>query len=391
MQRVPARVWRVERKHRHLLSVQVLRSVLAEMVRCKPPPLWAVSEYVSFAYIDQTYRQRGLSSNRERVEYIDNANLPLRIEREVVLNGASFACPEFLFPELDAQARAEIEANGVYVQPFTQIHVYLHEPAIRTNLSAFAKYSLQSILQLAGEQQISVVLLSDEDLMQQLLGRPNTDPGGPSHYTILPTCRECDTKSYADGFRIIDHLLTHMGPALVRRVGGDGQWVLLGSYLKRRFPHRFRGMLLDSGDFHAFAHLMFALIELFWKCCLCSFGGTLELENVFERMPNLENNAYSHALVFLNSVALAVVIYFTRHVTSPPPALFYANPLAYFQQLNSASGRVLFLVYYYVCAPVLSYQRAIRSRDGPMLPKLHAYALHVHRGVSTSRMSPKST
>ena len=184
-----------------------------------------------------------------------------------------------------------------------------------------------------------------------------------------------------DGFKINEHLLTHVGPTLVRRVGGDGQWVLLGSYLKARFPERFKNILLDSGDFHAFAHFMFALIELFWKCCACCFGSILELDNVFERMPNLENNAYSHALVFLSSVSLAIIIFFTQHVTSPSPDLFYTNPLAYYQRLNSAGGRVLFMFFFYVCSPVLSYQGAIRSRKGEMLPKLHAYALHVHRCV----------
>ena len=381
MQRVPTRVWTVERKQSQLLSTRPLRSVLAQMVTCKPPPLWEISALVSFAYVDQTYRQRGLQSNRERVEYIDSRNLPLRIEREVVLNGASFACPAFLFPQLDAAAQAQIAADGVYQQPFGRVHQYLHEPAIRANLSEFAAYSVERIGRLAQQRSVPVQQLSCEELMHELLGRGNSDPGGPSHYTILPTCRECDTKSYMDGFKIDAHLLAEVGRTLVRRVGGDGQLVLLLSYLKARFPEKFKNVLIDSGDFHAFAHFMFALIELFWFSCLCMFGGILELENVFERMPNLENNAYSHALVFLNSVALAIVIYFTQHVTSPAPALFYANPLAYYQQLNSASGRVLFLVYFYVCAPVLSYQRAIRDRNGQLLPKLHAYALHLHRCV----------
>ena len=391
MQRVPTRVWVVERKLRQLLSVSVLRSVLAEMVLCRPLPMWEVCGDVTFAYIDQTYRQQGLQSNRQRVEYIDGANLPLRIEREVVLNGASFSCPAVLFPALDARARAEIAADGVYRQPFQQVHAYLQEPAIRRSLSEFAAYSLASVSQSARRRNIAVQALTRRELLRELLGRPDSDPGGPSHYTILPTCRKCDTKSYLDGFRALDHLTTHVGASLVRRVGGDGQWVLLGSYLKARFPERFKSVLLDSGDFHAFAHFMFALIELLWKCCLCCFGSILELDNVFERMPNLENNAYSHALVYLSSVALAVVIYFTHHVTSPSPALFYANPLGYYQQLNSAGGRVLFMVYFYVCAPVLAYQRAIRSRNGALLPKLHAYAIHVFwavmRGTSAGKMA----
>ena len=381
MQRVPVRIWAMERKHRQLLSVQVLRSVLAEMVLCMPLPPWPVMADVTFCFVDQTYRQQGIKSNRERVEYISHDNLPLRIEREVVLNAASFPCPAILFPNLTAAARAEIEANGVYQQPFNRVQQYLHEHAIRANLNEFAAYSIASIAALAQELQVPVKDLTREQIMRRLLGRPDSDPGGPSHYRILPTCRRCDTKSYQDGFRITEHLVEHVGPALVRRVGGDGQWVLLGSYLKRRFPEKFRNILLDSGDFHALAHLMFALIELFWKCCAGCFAAVLELENVFERMPDLENNNYSHALVFLQSCALAIVLYFTTVVQSPSPNLFYARPLAYLQQLNHSGGRLLFIFYFYVCAPVLAYQRAVRSRNGDLLPKLHAFAMHVHRCV----------
>ena len=84
MQRVPVRIWTMERRQRQLLSVQVLRSILEKMVLCKPPSPWPVEEHVSFAFVDQTYRQQGMLSNRQRVEYISHDNLPLRIEREVV-------------------------------------------------------------------------------------------------------------------------------------------------------------------------------------------------------------------------------------------------------------------------------------------------------------------
>jgi len=258
---------------------------------------------------------------------------------------------------------------------------YLHEPAIRQNLREFAVYSLAAIIALAQQKAVPIRSLSRTEIMQQLLGRPDTDPGGPTPYTILPTCRRCDTKSYVDGFRALDHLLTHVGPTLVRRVGGDGQWVLLGSYLKRRFPHKFKNVLLDSGDFHTFAHFMFALNELFWLCCACRFASILALENIFERLPNLENNNYAHILVFHSSCALAIVLFFTTVVQSPSPDLFYASPLAYLQQLNHGGARILFYYYYYVCAPTLTYQRAIRSRNGDLLPKLHAFALHAHRCV----------
>ena len=198
---------------------------------------------------------------------------------------------------------------------------------------------------------------------------------------ILSTLRDCDTKSYADGYLSWEHFQRCLPPALVWRIGGDGQYNVLWSYLKRRHPERFKYVWIDVGDFHAFAHFLFALNEMYWCVCLCAFATELQRHNLQKRIPNLENNNYTHALTFLQAVAVAIVVYFTTVVHSPPPALLYANPAAYCQQIHSAGGTVLFRCLQYVGFPVLTYQRSIRSRDGTVLPELHAYAVHLHRVV----------
>ena len=53
----------------------------------------------------------------------------------------------------------------------------------------------------------------------------------------------------------------------MERAGGDGQLVLLLSYLKKRFPERYKNVLIDGGDFHAFAHMMFGNHERFFDVC----------------------------------------------------------------------------------------------------------------------------
>ena len=167
----------------------------------------------------------------------------------------------------------------------------------------------------------------------------------------------------------------------MEREGGDGQLVLLWSYLKRRFPEKYKNVLIDSGDFHAWVHLMIALQELFWQVATCCFAMTLEIDNVYERMKDLENNTCGKLLALNQAVTVAIVLYFTKCVTKPPPQLLYANPDAYRQQLNSSGGLVLFYWLLMVGSPVFTYQSAIRTAAGGFLPRLHAYAFHIHRCV----------
>ena len=123
---------------------------------------------------------------------------------------------------------------------------------------------LALVLTAAQHGGLQVSSLSVAAIMDTLVRRPLTDPGGATYYDILPTLRDCDTKSYADGYQSWEHSLRCLGPALIWRIGGDGQYNLLWSYMKRKHPERFKHVWINVGDFHAFAHFMFALVEMWW-------------------------------------------------------------------------------------------------------------------------------
>ena len=410
MQRVPKRVWAVrllptpalfparspshrasvsrpvcfqdERKRKLLVHTNVCHRLLDEMLACRPPPTFQASIFINFVYGDQTYKQRGTTGRAVRVQYMGSNCLPLNIEREVVFNTVHLPVPAALMPQLDAQALATIHQRGVYCgAPFLSILPHLYPGTVQGSLAAFMNQQLQYVSQYALAEGKPVTLLSSAEFMDALVGRPLTDPGGPTYINILPTLRDCNTRSYDDGYKTWEHFLRCLPHTLIWRIGGDGQYNLLMSYLKRKHPERFKYVWIDVGDFHAFAHFMFAINELYWCACLCCFAKQLGRANLQKRIPNLEHNNYTHVLVFLQAVSVAIVVYFTAEVHSPPPALLYSNPAAYFQQINSAGGAVLFKCLQYCGSPVLTYQRSIRSRDGTKLPELHAYAVHLHRAV----------
>ena len=382
MQRVPLRVWADERRRMQVVHKAVCKKLLDLMLECRPLPSFVVSPFVNFVYGDQTYKQRGSSSRATRLEYIGSDGLPLNIEREVVFNSIHLPVPAALVPQLDAAAFATIRQRGVYSgAPFATLLQHLHWPAVQGSLADFMVEQLAVVTAAAHALNKTPVSLSRAEILDALVGRAMVDPGGPTYFNILPTLRECDTKSYADGYRSWEHFQRCLPAAPVWRVGGDGQYNLLWSYLKRRHPDRFKYVWIDVGDFHAFAHFLFALNEVFWCVCLCAFAAELGRTNIQQRVPNLEHNNYTHVLTFQQAVAVAIIIYFTHIVESPPPALLYASPVAYFQQIHCAGGKVLFHCLQHVGCPVLTYQRSIRSRNGEPLPKLHAYAVHLHRAV----------
>ena len=225
-----------------------------------------VSEHVSFIYADQTYRVRGKSGSAERVEYIDADNLPLNIERAVICNRVHIPEPISVVPQLcDPRVLADIRANGVYRQPFTGVLPRMSEITVKHNLLVWSTEVMALVQQVAAANGTSVTQLDAEAIARAMVGRSQMDPGGPTYFKVLRSVQECSTQSYEDGYKILGSNHVDIGTFPVERVGGDGQLVLLLSYLKRKFPDRYKNVLIDSGDFHMFAHLMFALHELWWR------------------------------------------------------------------------------------------------------------------------------
>lgn len=382
MQRVPTRVWADQQRRKELVHRAVCKKLLDCMLECRPPPSFLVSNLITFVYGDQTYKQRGSTRRAERLEYIGRDGLPLNIEREVVFNSVHLPVPAALLPQLDAQAVGMIQQHGVYCgAPFLSILPFLAANAVQQSLDAFMGSQLALINQLAQSEQKNLNMLSSAAIMDALVGRPAVDPGGPTYINILPTLRDTDTKAYADGYRMWEHWQRCLPHSLLWCVGGDGQLNLLWSYIKRKHLDRYKYVWIDVGDFHTFAHFLFAINELLWLVCFCCFAKELGRQNLKQRIPNLENNNYAHVLTFQQAVAVAIVVYFTRVVQAPPPALLYASPAAYCQQIHASGGLVLFRCLQYAGCPTLTWQRAIRSADGAPLPLQHAYAVHLHRAV----------
>ena len=89
-----------------------------------------------------------------------------------------------------------------------------------------------------------------------------------------------------------------------------------------------------------------------------------------------------HVLELDLALVSAIYVYLLKHVTSPPPHLFLANPGAYARQVANAGASVLLEFLEHVGAPVLRWQYGGRAGDGTELPALHAQALHLYRSVS---------
>ena len=98
-----------------------------------------------------------------------------------------------------------------------------------------------------------------------------------------------------------------------------------------------------------------------------------------ERIPNLENNNYSHVLSLDKAIAVAVVVYLVTRVQRPSPLLLLTRPGSYMSEINSAGGIVLYQWFIHVGGPVIMYQHALREARGAVLPQLHAYAFHMVR------------
>ena len=78
-------------------------------------------------------------------------------------------------------------------------------------------------------------------------------------------------------------------------------------------------------------------------------------------------------------MTVAIIVFFTTCVTSPPPALFFSNPIAYLARIENASGVVLAEFLRHSGLPTLFWQRGTRGREGGTLDDLHCLALHKFR------------
>jgi hypothetical protein len=86
-------------------------------------------------------------------------------------------------------------------------------------------------------------------------------------------------------------------------------------------------------------------------------------------------------------VTVAIVVFFTTKVTSPPPELFLANPIAYMARIQNATGVVMAEFLRHSGAPTLFWQRSTRAREGQTLDDLHCLAVHKFRAAHKTSSS----
>ena len=73
---------------------------------------------------------------------------------------------------------------------------------------------------------------------------------------------------------------------------------------------------------------------------------------------------------------VAIFVFLTRHVTEPPPALHFRDPVAYVAAVQNASGIVMLQFLRHAGLPTMWWHRAARAEDSHTLDDLHALGFH---------------
>ena len=379
-------VWAAERKARRVVGREYAVDLLREMVCCRPPPPFEVQEHAVIASIgfDQTYAKAGAGTGKSAynaVQTVDAQGNAVNVERMVYINGQFFPAPRAA-TALSDDALDRIAATGPYTQDFRRVLPLLQPQRLDKVMDGFVR---RTVGLLAGRAPSS-----SREAMVRLLSRPNDDPGAATYLTFMPPLLFVNTQSYVDMIRIIAWAVSFVGCApLILHLIGDGQSVLRLRDLKRLHPQRYKHVLIGNGHFHSGAHSVFADVTLWWWCLLCmcmltinkvqrdadgKFSGTVR-----PNIGSLEGNSVLHTQQALLAVTVAIIVFFTTKVTSPPPELFLSNPIAYLARIENATGIVLAEFLRHSGVPTLIWQRGTRGREGATLDDLHCLALHKFR------------
>lgn len=382
----PKVTWTAERKAQRVVGRAYAIDVLEEMALCRPPPPFEELErevLVSIAF-DQTYAKAGAGTGVSRyngVQTVDKEGNAVGRERMVYINGQFFPVPR-LGLTLSADACTRIAAVGPYTQDFRRIMPLLQPYRLDRVMDDFVR---RAVGLLGGQPPAST-----RGAMGRLLSRPNDNPGAATYLTFMTPLLWVNTQSYIDLMRIVAWCITFIGCCpLILHLIGDGQSILRLRDLKRLHPARFKHVLIGNGHFHSGAHSSFADVTLWWWCLLCccmlaigkvrrdadgSFKGTVR-----PAIKSLECNATGHVQQALLAVTVAILVFFTTKVTSPPPDLFLSDPIVYLSRIENASGVVLAEFLRHSGLPTLFWQRGTRGREGKTLDDLHCLALHKFR------------
>eukprot|EP00965_Chrysotila_dentata_P072320 2390060-Pleurochrysis_carterae.AAC.6 len=337
-------IQRTETQQRRLASRPIVFQILRHLVKVKPLPAWEQNGLVFLYVADQTYEWVGMKKRgrRQTVERHDARGMPVAIAHEVYINSVQVHLPSSL-GTLSASDLSKIAGNhgSPYTEDYNLVLIPLQPDTVKVYLREFALDALVSVSIAASSAGCTPQNLTLRNIAHALCGRPNTDPGGPSEFTILEPLMSTDTKSYDDFIKITQHLSRHSGPSCVVEIfAGDGQSVIRFKDLKKKWPHLYSRWLIAVGaplakfiphncpicGFHEHAHTMFAFVEMFWKPLVCSCMHVLQIERVQEITQNLEHNNYAHVQNALHAMTVGIVSFLVQIIAvtaagcaQPPP------------------------------------------------------------------------
>ena len=209
----------------------------------------------------------------------------------------------------------------------------------------------------------------------------------------MPPLMKTNTASLPDGVKIMGHHRRYKDQkqqprGIIEASVGDGQSVLLMSYLKRHWPEVYKYLLVLNGGFHSSGHFQIQGITIFaWKAFYGRLAAHLERTPVkgerkgtlWEGMKNLDKNAHWHTQQFAYTTVISTVVYILNHVKRPPPMLFLQNPLLYLSMVENATGIVMLEALRHVGLPTVEWHQAAREKRGQDVDRLHGLAYHQYR------------
>lgn len=211
----------------------------------------------------------------------------------------------------------------------------------------------------------------------------------------MPPLMKTNTASLVDGVKIIGNHRLYAArqkrpQGIVQAETGDGQSVMLLSYLKRHWPEIYKQILILNGGFHSSGHFQIQGITILaWRAFYGRLAAHLERTpvlgerkgNLWEGMKNLDKNAHWHTQQFAYSTVVATFVYIVNHVKRPPPEVFLQNPILYLTMVENASGIVMLQALLHVGLPTVEWHQAAREQRGRDVDHLHALAYHQYRAT----------
>lgn len=387
-------VWSDETKARQVVGRKLAKQAVHRMHALRPLPDYPVHALVYHVTHDNTYatQQKGLGSQRSRnVERVDSNGDSVEVFRMHYVN--SFGVPvDQREVEMSQQEWALIAQRGPYSGAFQRVLVPL-QPAASVRVmdtlleeaagrAASALHALHvSGLHVSG--QAPTLQQKAEAIQKTMLGRnPDIEPPTPAYIKDFPPIFDCNTHSYEDLVRIIAHLENQCETTpLVLRVNGDGQSCIFASFLKSRWPERYKHLLITNGHKHSWGHDMFCGIRLYWRAIFARLAARLGKTRVTDFMKDMSDDNFDDAEDFLSSVAVASSVFLACCVTDPPPELFFKDPAKYKSMVGNVDGIAILEALQWVALPATEWHRAARECNGERVDELHGLAFHKFRAA----------